>query len=283
MSASVLIGVVTRNRAGILPKAVSSAVAQSCQQLEVAVLDDGSVDNTPAVALEFPKVSWARWEQSAGLIVARNHLMRESSADYYVSLDDDAWFLQGDEISIAVNYLERHPAVAAVAFDILSPDRPNSVPREAPQTTAMFIGCGHVLRMSAVRSVGMYETSPGIYGGEEKDICLRLMDAGYQIVRLPGVHVWHDKTLVAREIPSQHTSGVCNDLVMTLRRTPAFLLPVAIAAKLYRHLQFSVRHGLTRPCLQGFQLFVRSIPAVLRTRRPVRAATLRTYMRLARA
>src|SRR5436853_1462944 len=114
----------------------------------------------------------------------------------------------------------------------------------------MFVGCGHVLRLSAVREVGGYEAVPGSYGGEEKDLCLRLLDAGYQLVKLPGVHVWHDKTLVARDLVAQHRSGVCNDLVLTLRRTPTLLLPVALLVKLYRHWRFSLSHGLTEPCLE---------------------------------
>ena len=89
-----------------------------------------------------------------------------------------------------------------------------------------FVGCGHMVRLSAAREVGLYEANPGHYGVEEKDLCLRLLDAGYKIVKLFGVHVWHDKTEIGRTFPSQYASGVCNDLVLTYRRTPLFLLPI---------------------------------------------------------
>jgi len=215
-------------------------------------------------------------------MAARNHMMRLPGADYFVSLDDDAWFLRGDEIAVAVEVLERRPQVAAVAFDVLSPSRQDPQAREDPRLAAMFFGCGHVVRLAAVRSVGFYEVTPGSYGGEEKDLCLRLIDAGYEIVFLPGVHVWHDKTLLARDFPAQHRSGVCNDLVMTLKRSPAFLLPLALLSKIYRHFVVSWRHGLVRPFFEGFGLFLRAFPAVWRSRMPVRMATLRTFMRLSR-
>jgi GT2 family glycosyltransferase len=277
----ILVGIATRNRADLLTKAIASTLAQNAT-IKVAIVDDGSTDRTPKLKDDFPQMQWTRWDQTRGLIEARNYLMRSSSADYFVSLDDDAWFQSGDEISIAIEYLEKNRMVAAVAFDILSADRPKAVERTHPRAAAMFIGCGHVLRLSSAREVGYYETPPGLYGGEEKDMCLRLMDAGYGIDLLPGVHVWHDKSEIARHLPDQHRSGICNDLTMTLRRAPLVMLFPALAHKVSRHLGFSLRNGLLKPCLQGLQLFARSIKAVLHSRRPVKASTLRNFMRLSR-
>lgn len=282
-STRVLAGIVTRNRVHILPKALDSLRSQKQINLALAVIDDGSSDATSELRAKFPEVSWTRWSSALGYVAARNEMISREGNEYFVSLDDDAWFLKGDEIATAIEFLETDQSVAAIAFDVLSPDRPQPVPRGPAQQTAMFIGCGHVLRLSAIRAVGSYEPAPGQYGGEEKDLSIRLLDAGYRIMKLPGVHVWHDKTAVARNLFEQHRSGVCNDLVMAFRRTPRIILPLAIFAKLYRHLMFSLRHGLARPCVQGFLLFARSLPALRHTRRPVRAQTLRAFVRLSRA
>jgi GT2 family glycosyltransferase len=139
-----------------------------------------------------------------------------------------------------------------------------------------------MLRLSAVRAVGVYEPAPGGYGSEEKDLCIRLMEAGYRIMRLPGVHVWHDKTMMARDIAWQHKSGVCNDLAMVVRRAPAVLLPVLLPGKLFNHLKFSWRNRLLSPCLAGLALFARSLPAIVRLRKPVSLATFRAYLALNR-
>jgi GT2 family glycosyltransferase len=275
------IGIVTRNRAQSVAKAVGSARQQNVANKNVVVVDDGSTDETTTLSTAFPNVTWVRHEQSAGYVTRRNELM-SGDFDYYVSLDDDAWFLKDDEVAVAIDYLAQNRSVAAIAFDVLSPDRASPQPRGAPESVATFIGCGHVLRMSAVREVGVYEINPGRYGGEEKDLCLRLMDAGYQIVRLPGVHVWHDKTTQARELPEQHRSGVCNDLAMTLRRTPLTVLPLALVSKFYKHVIFSFRHGLLRASFQGIGLFFRSFPQIWRSRRPVKLASLREFVRRAR-
>jgi glycosyltransferase involved in cell wall biosynthesis len=276
----VVVGIVTRDRASVLRKALQSAFAQDYPNLEVRVVNDGSKDETGELSSEYPTIKWTNSQESRGYISGRNYLMSEANADYYVSLDDDSWFVVGDEIRVAVAFLESHPDVAAVGFDILSPDKATVRERSEPRDIAMFIGCGHVVRLAATLLHGNYVPAPGEYGGEEKDLALRLMDAGYRVMSLPGVHVWHDKTTLAREQPAQHRSGVCNDLAMTLRRTPLFVLPIALLAKLYRHHRFARTHQLGRPFREGVRLFLRSIPRLWGTRRAVRLATLRRYVRL---
>lgn len=276
--AKVLVGIVTRDRASILLKAVESALAQPFTR--VSVIDDGSRDETSSLSNKLPSVEWITWPTSRGHVAARNYWVNQAKEEYFVSLDDDAWFERGDEVGIALAAMKADEKIGAIAFDILSPDRPDHQARSGQERVSSFIGCGHMLRLSAVKEVGGYSEFPGFYGAEEKDLCLRLMDAGYQIVRLNGVHVWHDKTPLAREIPIQHRSGVCNDLVMTVRRTPLWLLGPALLSKLYRHLSFGLSHNLLRPALSGFALFLKKLPEVWSSREPVRASTLRTFMRL---
>ena len=278
----VLVGIVTRNRHRILPKAIESALRQKYSRLHVAVLDDGSEDETPHLRSRYPAVRWIRWEESRGYLEARNHLMREDDADFYLSLDDDAWFINEDEISIAVHHMQVNPKVAAVAFDILSQDRKKPNSRAEPLPTHMFIGCGHILRISAVRECGFYVPGPGYYGSEETDLCIRLLDRNWEIHFLPGVHIWHDKTTVARDIPAQHRSGVCNDLAFAVRRCPFPLVMGIIPIKLINQLRFSAGNHLLKPCLAGLGLFLHRALDILNSREPVRASTFVGFIRRSR-
>ena len=176
--------------------------------------------------------------------------------------------------------MERRPNVAAVAYDILSPDRAEPVERQPAQRTGIFIGCGHILKLKTVRQVGVYDAVPGSYGGEEKDLCLRLINAGHEIMALPGVHVWHDKTSVARDFAAQHRSVVCNDLVMTVRRTPAWLLPLFLPARTWRHFIHAWRHGMTQAFLDGLSMFLQALPAALCSRKAVSARAILDYRKL---
>ena len=280
---SVVVGIATRNRAALLSKAIESAQNQSHLLLRVAVIDDASDDETPKLRECFSNVQWHRFDRPYGYVTSRNVLMLGANDKYFVSLDDDAWFIEGDEIALAVEHLERHPRTAAIAFDILSPDRRNARPRGSVTQVGMFIGCGHVLRLSVIRAIGGYRPFPGLYGAEEKDLCLQLLDQGHDIVRLDGVHVWHDKTPVARDIPRQHRSGVCNDLSLTVRRAPTALLCMALVWKLVRHLAFAWRSKLVVPCLLGFGDFLRHLRPIWASRQPVGAATLARFRALSQS
>ena len=282
-SPSVLIGIATRDRADELVKAIESAQAQSFRPARIAVVDDASRDGTSNLPSRFPTLTWQRCDRPQGHIRLRNRLMLTAAEDYFACLDDDARFVVGDELAAAVAYLEGHPTVAAAAFDILSPDRPAPRPRGTARAVASFIGCGHLLRLSAVRRIGGYAEAPGLYGSEEKDLCLRLIDAGYTIAKLDGLHVWHDKTARARDLARQHRSGVCNDLVFETRRCPAALLLPVLAWKTARHLTFSLRRRLLRACLCGMAQFAGSFGVAWRGRRAVSFSAYKHYVVLSRA
>lgn len=279
----VLIGITTYNRADILAKAIKSALDQDYPNKEVAVFDDASTDETPLLREAFPQVRWLRLEKNQGYLFGRNKLMKETDADLYFSLDDDAWFLRGDEVSTGVKLLQQRPEVAALAYDILTPDRPEAGSRTEPVKTHMFIGCGHLLRLSAVREVGYYTPSPGAYGSEEKELCVQLLDQKHELMFLPGVHVWHEKTMQARDLKAQHRSGVCNDLVFALRRCPMPLALWLIPGKFVSHLKFALTNGLVAPCLRGMAMFCSTVPRIAVTRKAVSSSAFNEYLRRQRA
>jgi len=274
----VRVGITTRNRAHILPRAIESVLRQDYENIELCVLDDASTDHTPALADQFPDVQWIHNQEPAGLIGNRNRLMLESNADIYISLDDDAWFMSDDEISIAVEYFSRHPQCAALAFDILSPDRPQPVERETGHSTSLFIGCGHALRIKTVRTLGGYADLAGKYGAEEKDLCLRILDLGAEISFLPGVHVWHEKEWTHRDWKGTHRDSVINGLSVTYLRCPWPDLLWILPGQMASHFLFCVRQprflssypvGLIRWLVQ--------LPLLIRQRKPVRRSAFRAF------
>ena len=301
----VRIGIVTHNRADILPKAIDAALEQDYPNIELVVFDDASSDSTPQLAHQFPQVTWIRSEEPVGYREARNRLMRETDADAYCSLDDDSWFLESDAISRGVGALKENTKLAAVAYDILDEATPGRRERGPVQAAHTFIGCGHLLRLSAVREAGYYEPVPGSYGGEEKDLSIRLLDLGHEIELHHGVHVWHDKTMASRNVRQQHSSGVSNDLAFAARRFPTPTAVWGIPGKMLSHLLFAIRFalksdkkrsafdrgiveqigrwGFIAPTSKGIFNFIVSLPKTLAGRRGVRPATLRAYLSRARS
>ncbi len=282
MSSKILIGITSKNRFSILPKAIDSALNQKYDCKEVAVFDDNSTDATETLALHYTNVKWYFSKEEKGYLFGRNMFLQTTDADYYCSLDDDSWFLDNEYLKQAIEYMNASPSVAVLAFKILSNDLRSEIKRgnDIVETNA-FIGCGHMLRVSAAKSVGYYAVNPGYYGAEEKDLCIRLMEKGYSIIRFPLVEIWHDKTSVARDFHLQHRSAVCNDLVFMWRRTPSFYLIPSFFLKLYKHLSFSIRYSgdkLTKPCLSGISDFFRSLIAGDIKRDPVSVKAFKKYL-----
>lgn len=277
----VLIGITSKNRASILPKAINSALEQDYVNKVVAVYDDASTDGTAQLESEFPDVKWIISGTAKGLMFARNLFLDISDADFFCSLDDDAWFLSKDTLSIAIDYMKKNPNTAAIAFDILSPDDVSKEKKHAIEAveTNQYIGCGHLLRIPVIKQIGRYLESPGFYGGEEKDLCIRLINAGYSITKLKGLYVWHDKTTIARNLIKQHQSGVCNDLVFTYRRTPTVLLLPSFFVKMYKHLNFSITNGLLLACLKGFADFFAALFKLKMKHQPVSISSFKRYLK----
>jgi glycosyltransferase involved in cell wall biosynthesis len=276
----VLVGITTRNRKAVLPRAIASALDQSGVALEVAVHDDGSSDGTAQFAGNYHHVTWTRGDTSIGLRAVRNQWMLRDDIDFFVSLDDDAWFRHGDEVALALERFQQDPSLGAVAFDILAPDAPDPRPRTGARPASMFIGCGHMLRTAAAREIGGYADLPGPYGAEEKEFCLRLADAGYRVELLAGVHVWHSQAWAGRDPAPLHRSGVLNELVMTVRRCPCPDLFLVLPWKVVSLLTFWARNPtLARPGFAALRDTIRHLPGAWRQRAPVRRSTFWRFHR----
>ncbi|MEJ2185764.1 MAG: glycosyltransferase family 2 protein [Gemmatimonadota bacterium] len=89
----------TRNRAGLLERALGSALAQEAVAFEVLVVDDASTDDSPgllaALAARDGRVRVLRQPERHGAAVARNRGAAEASAPFLAFLDDDDEWLPG--------------------------------------------------------------------------------------------------------------------------------------------------------------------------------------------
>lgn len=81
----------TRDRAGLLPRAVGSVLAQTWTDLELLIVDDHSVDATPARIAAFadPRVRALRHDRPGGQSRALNTGIRAARGAYLAFIDDD--------------------------------------------------------------------------------------------------------------------------------------------------------------------------------------------------
>jgi len=94
--ADMLVSVIipTRDRAGLVMRAVASVLAQTHGALDVLVVDDGSTDDTQdrLVRLDDSRVRLLRHDRPRGVSAARNAGLAAARGDYLALLDsDDTW------------------------------------------------------------------------------------------------------------------------------------------------------------------------------------------------
>jgi len=81
----------TYNRAGLVGRAIKSALNQTFENLEIIVVDDASIDNTIEVVKGFNdhRIKYIKHENTCGGSAARNTGIRVAQGDFVALLDDD--------------------------------------------------------------------------------------------------------------------------------------------------------------------------------------------------
>lgn len=222
-----------------------------------------------------------------GYIVGRNRLVREAAGEFVLLLDDDTRLLDGSAVESAVRVLRADATVAAVGFAQAESDgrpwplqmQPSAA--QGPTVVASFIGFAHLIRRQAFLELSGYRESFQ-YFGEEKDFCLRLIDAGYQTVYLPDALVAHVIDAASRDRRRYLRLVARNDCLNTLYNDPLWrvlwILPARYA------LYFRMRRSWKiRDPWGGFWLMrdvLGRIPGVWKQRRPVSRTTLARWRAL---
>lgn len=114
ISPQVSVIIPTYNRAQYIEESVRSVLAQTYRDLEVVVVDDGSVDETGIIvnSIADPRLRYIR-QENLGRSKARNHALSLARGKYITFLDSDDLYLPG-KIELQVEYLKKHPDAGMV-------------------------------------------------------------------------------------------------------------------------------------------------------------------------
>ncbi|MBQ1325651.1 MAG: glycosyltransferase family 2 protein [Solobacterium sp.] len=95
------------NAALFIGEAIESILAQSFQDFEIIVVDDGSTDGTAEVVKKFPQVRFIEQPHS-GIAVSRNAGILAARGELIAWIDaDDRW--TKDKLEKQVDWLDQHP------------------------------------------------------------------------------------------------------------------------------------------------------------------------------
>ena len=190
------------NAAWCLQRAIRSVLSQTLTPREIIVVDDGSTDETPEIALRFsPAVRLIR-QPNRGLSAARNTGIRHARADWVGFLDaDDRWL--GAKLEAQTAALVAKPHAHWVFCDARIVNArgdqlgrwtfPTDVETQRDLLGRLFSanivagsGSGVVARRSCLIDAGLFDEN--LRSVEDLDMWMRLA-ARYPFAHAPGEHV----------------------------------------------------------------------------------------------
>lgn len=192
---SVLMSV--RNGAAYLQEAMDSVFAQTLPDFEFILIDNASVDATPAIiaACTDPRLVTIRNPSSLTLTESLNIGLAKARGLYVARLDADDIALP-DRLARQVTFMDTHPAVAALGTEWVDFDdsgRESPSPPLPDRHADIVAAMGHetplahptlMLRREPAVAVGGYPTAYAY--GQDYALYLELVTAGYELANLPA-------------------------------------------------------------------------------------------------
>lgn len=132
-----------------IEKAIHSIFSQTLKNIEIIVIDDGSVDNTWDILKKYENIKKVRNEETKGLAFVTNQALPLCRGEYVMRLDADDW-LEPYALEIMANWLDKNRAYNAVFsdFNIFWENTNTYQPIRADQLEMPHLGCALIRRMA---------------------------------------------------------------------------------------------------------------------------------------
>lgn len=214
--------VCTYNREKYIVQCLESIARQNApvQTWELVIVNNKSTDHTPQLIADFLNKHAAginvssHLETNQGLSYARNRGMHEAKGDVYVFIDDDA-FLVENYVTELINYLaqfkDQSIGFGGKIVPFLECELPNWMsPYLMPLMSVIDkgsevvefknrhypIGANMGFKKETIDKAGNFNVELGrvgknLMGGEEKDLFVRIRNAGARVFYFPKIMVHH--------------------------------------------------------------------------------------------
>lgn len=203
----IAIHISTKNRVSELKHTIEKlSTLISRNDVECIIFDDGSNDGTLEYLKKLPEAYTVLYNvKSKGYLYCRNQMLNTTKADYAISLDDDAHFLSDKVLENIYNHFEENPDCGLIAFRLFwGTEKPQSLyTNDVACQVSSYIGCGHVWRMTAWKSIPDYPEWFVFYG-EENFASLHLFKKQWKVNYLPSVLVHHRVDMQKRKSNSDY-------------------------------------------------------------------------------
>lgn len=184
------------NCAPTLQEALDSIYAQTYQDYEIILCDDGSKDNTYGLALEnqkkHPNIVLLKNPHNMGLNQTLNNCLAVAKGEYIARMDGDDLSMP-DRFEVELRFLEEHPEYTIVSTPMEYFDEEGTfmtgrgVGEVKPQDFKKGSPICHapcMVRKEAYYKVGGYSVSPKLLRVEDYNLWFKMYAAGYKAFML---------------------------------------------------------------------------------------------------
>lgn len=281
---------------------LKSALDQS-EPIDIYVVDDAGTDSLGAnVRAAFPAVKVARNDTAIGPFESRNKAAALLTTPIIITLDVGAVFTSRDAAHQLLADFD-HPRVAVVAAQldpaIPAPSssqtaKPEVAPPGVRAVTPSFNAGACAMRLDIFRAIGRYR--PYLSGhGEESDLGIRLLDAGYicRAARVPGLLRRSTEPAVPPATPSSKSAsppptltpfspreGARNSILFAWHNVPSPALYFHWFRTSLRLLRAGMKSGSVGKVISGIWSGMRSIKHHRSARAPVAKSTFKLFRHL---
>ena len=228
MSPLVSVIIPTYNRAKYLRQCIESALSQDYPNLEVIVVDNGSINSTsetPQILASFGNKIKCLKEEKKGTSAARNKGLRAARGEFIAFLDDDDFYLPG-KISLSVRKLQEDLSVSLVYTDYLEVNsegrRTKTQRRNHPQAEKFlrtflkgfhFLPSTVLMHKECLEKTGHFDET--MQYSTDTDLWFRMLKAGYRFGHIPEpltAYRWHpenhSRTAVSIDLDKIRSSAI---------------------------------------------------------------------------
>jgi O-antigen biosynthesis protein len=180
----------------ILEETIGSVLAQSCEDWELCLVDDGSTDPQVRETLRRsvaadPRIRMLRRETAGGIATATNAALEMARGEYVALLDHDDVLLP-DALAHVAAVLRERPETDMLysdeeLFEVGAPTHTFAKPHWSPDLLRSQMYTCHlgVYRRSLAEAIGGFRTE--FDGSQDYDFALRLTERTNRVVHIPRV------------------------------------------------------------------------------------------------
>ena len=218
----------TRDRVEELRELLYSILAQTVP-VEILVMDDGGSEATSKMMrVEFPRVRYICLACGLGPAFQRNRGIELATQPIVFPVDDDTLFVSPHTVAQTLADCD-HARIGAVGIPYINVRQDQTVQQRAPaagvHVVHAFVGAAHAVRRDVFLKVGGYREH-FFFMGEEGDLCLRMMQAGF-VTRLGRADPIYHLESSHRDLSRAGFSGRRNDILFAWHNVPWPFFPAS--------------------------------------------------------